>query len=488
MLLALVAAILLVATTATTALSLQGASQALLRGEGEAIVRAIDDDLERPTSDVKLQGLLEKFRPEGVTYIGFIEGPVRSRPPADRPDEASRETAGPLQPGPVRSRPPADRPDEASRETAGPLQPGPVRSRPLDDRPDTHPFPRPPEEPREVFAAGAPQLGRLEDAAPSFRVADQGVRIVQPSFRRPAGRPPMAGPPRQGPRRDPPLLVVEFTPHVATALRGTLTRAGFVGAFAVIVLLGSAAMIVRYIQAAARSASQAEAQRRLLALGEMSAVMAHELRNPLASLKGHAQLFAEDLEETDEVSGSSRDRVARVIAEATRMERLTAALLAFVRDAPLDCAEVAVGDLYAAAAERLSAAERGRIVLGPNAASERLVVDGARIACALGNLLENAILAAKTSVEVTVVSEADTVVFEVCDDGPGLPAAVSGRMGPGDHEALFEPFFTTHTRGTGLGLAIARRIAHQHGGTLTAENRSTNAGARFRLSLPRRNR
>ena len=361
------------------------------------------------------------------------------------------------------------------------------------DRPDTHPFPRPPEEPRELFAAGAPHLGRLEDAAPSFRVADQGVRIVQPSFRRPAGRPPMAGPPQQGPRRDPPLLVVEFTPHVAMALRGTLTRAAFVGAFAVLVLLGSAAMIVKYIHAAARAASQAEAQRRLLALGEMSAVMAHELRNPLASLKGHAQLLAEDLEETNEVTGASRDRVARVIAEATRMERLTAALLAFVRDAPLDCAEVTIAALFAAATERLSPAERGQIVLAPEAASVRLVVDGARVACALGNLLENAVLAAHASVEVTIVSEADGVVIEVCDDGPGLPVTASRDAaprkfaGPGDHEALFEPFFTTRTRGTGLGLAIARRIAHQHGGTLTAENRSGIPGARFRLSLPRRN-
>jgi two-component system sensor histidine kinase HydH len=304
----------------------------------------------------------------------------------------------------------------------------------------------------------------------------------------------MAGPLLPGPpRRDPPLLVVEFTPHVATALHGTLTRAAFVGAFAVLVLLGSAAMIVKYIHTAARTASQAEAQRRLLALGEMSAVMAHELRNPLASLKGHAQLLSEDLEETNEVTGASRDRVARVIAEATRMERLTAALLAFVRDAPLDCAEVTIAALFAAATERLSPAERGQIVLAPEAASVRLVVDGARVACALGNLLENAVLAAHASVEVTIVSEADGLVIEVCDDGPGLPVTASRDAaprkfaGPGDHEALFEPFFTTRTRGTGLGLAIARRIAHQHGGTLTAENRSGIPGARFRLSLPRRN-
>lgn len=253
-------------------------------------------------------------------------------------------------------------------------------------------------------------------------------------------------------------------------------------------------MLVKYIQAAARSAAQAETQRRLLALGEMSAVMAHELRNPLASLKGHAQLLAEDLEETNESTGTSRDRVARVIAEATRMERLTAALLAFVRDAPLDCAETSFAALFAAASERLSPAERAQIVLAPEAGAVRLVVDAARVACALGNLLENAVLAAHARVEVTAVSGADGVVIAVSDDGPGLPVtvsrdAVSSKFaGSDDHEALFEPFFTTRARGTGLGLAIARRIAHQHAGTLTAENRSGATGACFRMSLPRRGR
>jgi two-component system sensor histidine kinase HydH len=263
-------------------------------------------------------------------------------------------------------------------------------------------------------------------------------------------------------------MVIEYEPLLVGDLASSMAMARAVAALAVTVLVVLAVVLGRRIARAAEEERRGERERRLVALGGMSAVMAHELRNPLASLKGHAQLLVENLEP------GSRDRAKAelVVTEAQRMERLTHALLEFVRDAPLDRREIDTDDLLARALEpfppdRVEVVREG----GPKRAS----VDEARLAMAIGNLVRNALESAPDGkVEVRVAGPASELHVEVRDRGPGLPE--------GEGDRIFEPFVTTRVKGTGLGLAVARRAVEQHGGTLSGEN-AEGGGARFRIAL-----
>jgi len=230
---------------------------------------------------------------------------------------------------------------------------------------------------------------------------------------------------------------------------------------------------------------RAEGERRLVALGQASSVIAHELRNPLSALKGHAQLLAEDLAEP------ARSKAARVVLGAERLERLTSVLLDFVRDGPLDVRTVtpaelvdrAIAQLPKELVDRASALPpKDRVRIDLLHAPDALRVDPERTALALRNLLQNALQATSDEaqpVEVRINGDASEVVIEVRDHGPGLARGTEAH--------IFDPFVTTKTRGTGLGLSIARRISEQHRGTLTGETHKE-GGAVFRLVLPLRSK
>ena len=214
-----------------------------------------------------------------------------------------------------------------------------------------------------------------------------------------------------------------------------------------------------------------EEQRRLMELGAMSAVMAHEIRNPLASLKGHAQLLTERLP-----SGSPERRKAdRVVDEAGRLEALTADLLDFARSGAMNLGPADPAGLLRAAAAELDGAP---VELECDGAPRLWQLDGPRFGNAvLANLLRNAVQAAPADrpPRARVALERGRLVFEVRDFGPGLPAG-SGRR-------IFDPFFTTRATGTGLGLAVARRIVEMHGGRIEAAD-APGGGAIFRVELP----
>ncbi len=315
---------------------------------------------------------------------------------------------------------------------------------------------------RAISEAGVSEMREVVPRPGQSKVLGRRVRVAAPLM-----------PPRRGARgeRPPPgmgpaLLVLEFEPPVIEKLRADLTRISVVGALAGAALL---AFAVAWSRSAARLAMierKAAREQRLVALGSMSSVMAHELRNPLASLKGHAQLLVEDLDEP-----KKKAKAERVVREAERLEGLTTSLLDFVRDGPIERAPVTPADLVARSIEHLASA---RVDVDLDAAPERLFVDEARLSRALHNLVDNALQATADGehVDLRVAKEGDDVVVEVRDRGAGIP--------PGAEAQMFEPFHTTRTRGTGLGLAVARRIAEQHGGSLTGENHP-DGGALFRL-------
>lgn len=324
--------------------------------------------------------------------------------------------------------------------------------------------------------AGRAELGQTRSKAGEARIEGRRARVtglLSPP-RRGMRPPPGAGGTPFGPRFDRPpggaLLVVELEPPVIETLRRDLGRIGIVATVAGCVLLAFAVAWSRSAHRLAALEARAAREQRLVALGSMSSVMAHELRNPLASLKGHAQLLVEDLE--DDADTKRRARAARVVSEAERLELLTTSLLDFVRDGPMDRATVSPRELVDRA---LADLPRERVKVDLDAAPSTLEIDLARLARALHNLVDNALQASPDdAVELRVAADGDGAVLTVRDRGPGLPA--------GSEAQIFEPFMTTRVRGTGLGLAVARRIAAQHDGTLTGENHAA-GGAIFTLRL-----
>jgi two-component system sensor histidine kinase HydH len=208
-------------------------------------------------------------------------------------------------------------------------------------------------------------------------------------------------------------------------------------------------------------------ERRLAALGEMTAVIAHEIRNPLASLKGHAQLLSRSLDEDPR-----RGKADLVVKEAVRLEDLLSDLLDFSRAGTLEPRTVSP---VAVLRESADSVDPERIILHTEHAPESWQLDPARMQQALGNVLRNAVQASpEGGVDASVFAENGRLVFEVRDHGPGIP--------PGEEQRIFEPFHTRKTRGTGLGLSLVRRIVTQHGGTVEARN-DPRGGAVFRISL-----
>ena len=282
---------------------------------------------------------------------------------------------------------------------------------------------------------------------------------------------------RIGPRRGTqpanaprPHVVYEFEPVLALELQRRANELLIVAALCSIGLVALALALARSLRHRERLGEELEQGRRLAALGTMSAVLAHELRNPLTSLKGHAQLLAETVESDAGLS----PKVARIVSEASRLERLTNDLLAFVKSgelhrAPVDAVQLLREAIRATAEDRIDA----RVPEAPVIAS----LDAERLRQALENVLRNAVQASPPEGRVTAeVSRVNgELFFSVRDRGGGIT--------PGEEERIFEPFVTGKTRGIGLGLAITRRVVELHGGTITARN-ADGGGAEFTLRIP----
>jgi len=230
-------------------------------------------------------------------------------------------------------------------------------------------------------------------------------------------------------------------------------------------------------QSAERERLRTELRRneRLAALGKLLAGVAHEVRNPLAGIRGITQLWRRGL-------GLGDEGFDHLIDEVDRLEGIVSRLLQFSR---ADAQDLTPGDLNVVAAEAARLAEdrareqkvRVELELEPDLPPVEMASPA--LVQVLRNLTTNAlqvmpgggVLRLKTRLDPA----SETVSASVTDDGPGLSAEVLTH--------LFEPFFTTKAEGTGLGLAIAREIALAHRGDLRAEN-SPGGGAVFTLTLP----
>jgi len=209
-------------------------------------------------------------------------------------------------------------------------------------------------------------------------------------------------------------------------------------------------------------------------LGEMGAVMAHEIRNPLAGIKGFAQLV-----ETAADIGQARLHAEKIVTQSLRMEALVNDLLAFARN---DQGERQITDLASLIREcvellRIEAAAQQveMKVVAPTSLKAHAVVD--RITQMLLNLMKNAIQAMPEGGVQTISlrQQGDFIHISIRDSGIGIS--------PDHLQRIFDPFWTSKTQGTGLGLALCRKVAEEHGGNLTVES-SVGVGSNFVVTLP----
>jgi two-component system sensor histidine kinase HydH len=287
-----------------------------------------------------------------------------------------------------------------------------------------------------------------------------------------AGRGPGPSPQDSlGRPRRPPAIIIEYEPLLALQIAADSRRAFALAAIVTGVLLAVAfgywRLSVRHEAAQLRM----DQQKRLGMLGEMSAVLAHEIRNPLASLKGNAQLLAERLPG----DGAERRKADRIVTEAQRLEALTADLLDFSRSGPID---VQPANPVAVLEASVQDVDPDGITVDTTRSPDAWPLDARRMQQALTNLLRNARQATAdgTRAEAAITQENGALVFTVRDHGAGIPA--------GQEKLIFSPFYTTRTTGTGLGLAVAQRVAEMHHGSITAANHPQ-GGAVFRIAIPK---
>ncbi|MBX3269391.1 MAG: PAS domain S-box protein [Sandaracinaceae bacterium] len=205
----------------------------------------------------------------------------------------------------------------------------------------------------------------------------------------------------------------------------------------------------------------------LARLGEMSAVIAHEVRNPLAGILGAVEIIGRSLPE----AGPERDAIESVVRRIGDLDELLTQILVFARPRPPRPARVSLRPILEHARDH--AAGITFSVTGDE--NVTLFADAALLERALANLVVNAAQAGAQSVRASVHADEETCTIELVDDGPGIGEEHASR--------IFEPFFTTKSRGAGLGLAIARAAVEAHGGTL-ALARSAPGATAMRVVLP----
>jgi two-component system sensor histidine kinase HydH len=229
------------------------------------------------------------------------------------------------------------------------------------------------------------------------------------------------------------------------------------------------AMVLEAVEAREATLATWTAQNRELTA--LAAEIAHELKNPLASVKGLSALMATDAQ------GRDAERLAVLRGEVERMQTILEGFLNFSRPlVPVDAADVNLVALLQdiALLHEGTARDRG-VTVRVDGHDVHARCDARKIKQVVINLVQNALDAApEGSVVGLSAADGDVVTLEVRDTGPGVEPAIQGR--------LFEPGVTTRPHGSGLGLVIARALARQHGGDLAIESGGATVA---RVTLPR---
>lgn len=217
---------------------------------------------------------------------------------------------------------------------------------------------------------------------------------------------------------------------------------------------------------------------KLASLGELSAGIVHEVRNPLASIKGAIEIMEDELGE----DSPRREFADLARKEIDRLDRLVGEYLRFARPAQPSKILVdpnSIVDSVAALIENHAASQHVRVAKHLHSGISKILVDPEQIKQVVLNLAINGLQAMEhvnTADKVLMFQTTENdgnCVLEVADSGLGIDPQILSK--------IFDPFFTTKEKGIGLGLSIAHKIATQHDGKLIAEN--TGTGVRFIFTL-----
>lgn len=234
-------------------------------------------------------------------------------------------------------------------------------------------------------------------------------------------------------------------------------------------------MAIRY-DITERKASEARLreQAALARLGEMAAVVAHEVKNPLAGIRGALQVIG------GRMPDGTRDRaiIGDIVARLDSLNEIVHDLLVFARPREPKLAPVALATLVESTAALLKK-DPSHSAVDVIITGERPTVqaDAEQLQTVFLNLLLNAAQASGSAsdVRVTIAASASEARVTIADRGPGIPADVRDK--------IFEPFFTTKHRGTGLGLPTAKRVVERHNGTIAFEC-PPSGGTNVTVTLP----
>ncbi len=232
--------------------------------------------------------------------------------------------------------------------------------------------------------------------------------------------------------------------------------------------------IVHDLTERVRMETQLREQNALTKLGEMAAVVAHEVKNPLAGVRGAIQVIGARLPHGSRDSQVMKDIIARLDA----LNELMKDLLLFARPPQPKLSPVDIVPLLETVADLIrqdpALKELGVRVEG---SAPSILLDAELLKIVTQNLLLNSAHAmeGRGSVDIKVAVDSDGCSIAVADGGPGIPSHVQ--------EKLFTPFFTTKARGTGLGLSTAKRLIEAQGGTIKIDCPPT-GGTTVTLRLP----
>lgn len=215
---------------------------------------------------------------------------------------------------------------------------------------------------------------------------------------------------------------------------------------------------------------------RLVALGEIAAGVAHEIRNPLTSIKGFVQLIESEMTDED----PQRKYTGIVISETDRLNKIVHELLYYARPSDTLRSRIVINNILSDSLQLVKINAGPREISIKTEYSDNLPAitgDPEQLKQVFLNLLMNAVQALEGKGQITVSSQAtdDGIRVTVEDDGKGIE--------PEHLDRIFSPFFTSRSDGTGLGLAVVQKIISLHHGEIRAENIAS-GGARFIISLP----
>jgi signal transduction histidine kinase len=219
---------------------------------------------------------------------------------------------------------------------------------------------------------------------------------------------------------------------------------------------------------------------KLASIGRLAATIAHEIRNPLTSVKLNIQKVAEN----ESLDGTEREHVGLSLEGIGQIERFVKELLNYTRVADLNLERFQIEQVLEESFKMLKdVLDRKRIVIGKDFAPDlpAVSVDADKMRQVFLNLLRNAEEALEpggridVSVDLTVSGGQKKIRVRLSDDGPGIPDK--------DRDNIFEPFFTTKPSGFGLGLANARKIVEQHNGSIRL-SRKRGRGTSFVILIP----